>query len=74
MEMETTSFKPEVIADSSGTWAGNALRFETELEAKTYVEELAMRWIMVRDTRVVPSADPVNYRIVDGRLERLETT
>ena len=27
------SFKPEVIADSSGQWCGNALRFATREEA-----------------------------------------
>ena len=27
------SFKPEVIADSSGKWSGNALRFATREEA-----------------------------------------
>ena len=27
------SFKPEVIADLSGTWCGNALRFATREEA-----------------------------------------
>jgi hypothetical protein len=28
-----------------------------------------MRWFAVRETRVVESDDPVNYRYVDGRLE-----
>jgi hypothetical protein len=30
-----------------------------------------MRWFAVRETRVVESDDPVNYRYVDGRLESL---
>ena len=30
-----------------------------------------MRWFAVRETRVVQSDDPVNYRYVDGRLESL---
>jgi len=46
-------FKAEVIADSSGVWAGNALRFETRKEAEEYVNDLAMRWTAVRETRVV---------------------
>ena len=53
------SFKPEVIADSSGKWSGNALRFATEEEAKIYVDDLMMRWTAVRDTRVVEVEDPV---------------
>lgn len=55
------SWAPEVIADSSGKWCGNALRFATEAEAKSNVRDLMMRWMSVRDTRVVRSRDPVNY-------------
>jgi hypothetical protein len=63
------SFKPEVIADSSGKWAGNSLRFATREEAEANVRALASRWFLVRETRVVESDDPVNYRWEDGRLE-----
>src|ERR1700694_4012761 len=63
------SFKPEVIADPSGKWCGNALRFATRHEAEANVQDLMMRWFAVRETRVVESDDPVNYRYVDGRLE-----
>lgn len=59
------SWKPEVIADSSGKWCGNALRFETKLEAEHYVSDLFMRWTLVRETRVVESDEPVNYRYDD---------
>ena len=65
------SFKPEVVADSSGKWAGNALRFATRAEAEANVQDLMMRWFAVTETRVVESDDPVNYRYADGRLERL---
>lgn len=63
------SWKPEVIADSGGKWAGNALRFATRAEAEANVANLAARWLLVRDTRVVESDDPVNYRWVNGGLE-----
>jgi hypothetical protein len=53
------SFIPEVIADDSGQWVGNALRFATEAEAEAYVKALAWRWTLVRETRVVESTDPV---------------
>jgi hypothetical protein len=66
------SFKPEVIADSSGEWASNALRFATKEEAEANVRDLSMRWILVRETRVVESDEPVNYRYVDGRLVAVE--
>jgi hypothetical protein len=66
------SFKPEVIADSSGKWCGNGLRFATKEEAEANVFDLSMRWILVRDTRVVESNDPVNYRYIDGKLKAVE--
>jgi len=57
-----TSWAPEVIADSSGKWAGNALRFATKAEAEANVHNLMMRWTLVTDTRVVETTDPINYR------------
>lgn len=67
------SFEPQVntFGDPPERYVGNALRFATEAEAKTYAHDLAMRWTVVRDTRVIPSTDPVNYRIHEGKLERL---
>jgi len=62
------SWKPEVIADNSGEWAGNGLRFATQEEAESNVRDLWMRWTLVQATRVVESSDPVNYRYVDHRL------
>jgi hypothetical protein len=61
------SFAAEVIADSGGKWAGNALRFATREEAEIYVADLARRWTLVTDTRVVEwPEEPANYEIVDG--------
>ena len=65
------SWKPEVIADGSGEWCGNTLRFATRGEAETNVHDLMMRWFAVRETRVLESDDPANYRYVDGRLDRI---
>lgn len=62
------SWAPEVIADSSGKWAGNGVRFPTRAEAEGWVLDRSLRWAAVRDTRVVPSKDPANYRWVDGRI------
>ena len=62
------SYKPEVQTDSTGKWYGNALRFATREEAEKNVTELAYRWLAVRETRVVESEDPVNYRWVNGHL------
>lgn len=63
------SFKPEVIADDSGKFAGNNLAFATEAEAEEWVKDLSYRWVLVRETRVVESDQPVNARMVAGHLQ-----
>ena len=60
------SWAPEVIADNSGHWAGNGLRFATKAEAEANVQNLSDRWFLVRETRVVESTDEPNYRWVPG--------
>lgn len=56
------SYKAEVIADSTGKWCSNGLAFESESEATEYARDLAGRWTAVREWRVSPSDEPVNYR------------
>ena len=60
------SWAPEVIADNTGKWYRNALRFATEAEALASANELASRWYMVRETRAAPAIEPVNYRWDEG--------
>ena len=60
---KTLSWAPQATTDS-GQWVGNALRFATKEEAEKYVAELSL----VRNTRVIESSDPVNYRWESGRL------
>jgi hypothetical protein len=60
------SWKPEVIADGSGEWTGNALRFATKEEADKNVYELACRWFLVRQWRSVESSDPVTHKWDDS--------
>jgi len=55
------SYKTEVIADRSGKWAGNGLRFATRPEADAYVHDLMMRWTAVTGWRSVESTDPVTH-------------
>jgi hypothetical protein len=54
------SFSPEVQTGSDN-WAGNALRFATEVEAQGNVDHLAGRWLSVTETRVVKTDDPVTH-------------
>jgi hypothetical protein len=55
------SFKSEVIADSSGKWTGNGLTFNTEEEARTYVNDLMWRWTSVRQVRTVEVDEPATH-------------
>lgn len=57
------SFKPQVIADSSGQWADNALRFATENEAKIWNLDLSRRWFLVSKCRVVEVDEPVTAKL-----------
>lgn len=55
-------------------WITNGLRFATEAEAKQYGSDLGMRWLaMPEPARAAESDDPVTHRIVDNKLERIET-
>ena len=54
------AWKAEVIADNSGKWAGNGLVFESKGDALGYVNDLAIRWTAVRETRVVETSEEVN--------------
>ena len=67
-----TSWKPEVIVDSTGKWYTNALRFATCEEARANVENLAMRWLAVREWRASECDDPVTHAWRDGELVQLK--
>jgi len=64
-----SSFKVEVQTDSSGRWYGNAMRYDTEELAKAQADDLAGRWMLVREWRVTPCDDEPNYTMgADGGL------
>jgi len=67
------SWKPEVKTVNDDKWYGNALVFATKEEAEANVFDLSCRWMLVTDTRVVESNDPVNYAWVDGRLAAVKS-
>ena len=62
------SWAPQVVADDSGKWTCNALRFATEAEALANAHDLECRWLMVRRVRAVETPDPVNHEWIGGRL------
>src|SRR5262245_40762258 len=65
------SYAPQVIADSSGQWVGNGVRFATHAEVLSYVTDLAMRWTSVRETRVIESNELPSYAWKDHHAVRL---
>lgn len=50
-------YKVEVIADDSGKWCSNALRFDSVDDAETYGYDLAFRWTLVTLWRVYDTVD-----------------
>jgi len=62
------SWKPEVQTGSDPKWYGNALRFETREEAEQNVHDLMMRWLAVRETRVVEVDEPVTHTYHNRQL------
>ena len=50
-------YRVEVQSDTTGTWATNALRFETEAEAEEYGRDLFQRWTAVLEWRVAREED-----------------
>ena len=59
-ETTTRSFAAEMIADSSGKFVGNELRFHTRAQAEAYARDLASMWPDIREWRVVESTDEPN--------------
>lgn len=66
-DSKRNSYATEVIADNSGKWAGNLLRWPLtpagKKAAETYIGDLMWRWHAVRETRVVESYDPVTEEV-----------
>jgi len=40
-------------------------------EAEDYGRDLFSRWTAVKETKVLPSDEPVNYRFQNGQAERI---
>ncbi len=49
-------YKVEVVADNSGKYVGNGLKFDHVAEAEEYGIDLMSRWTLVRTWRVVEIA------------------
>jgi hypothetical protein len=67
VDLSERSWKVELIADDTGKWATNSIRFATSSEAEEYALDLTFRWTSVREYRVSTSGEPVNYKWESGR-------
>lgn len=65
------SWKAEVIADNSGQWVSNGLRFATQQEAEGYARDLMYRWTAVREIRTVEVDEPVTHVFADGQSQEV---
>lgn len=65
------SWKVEVIADSSGKWVSNMLRYKSKEGAEFGAADLMMRWSLVREWRVIECDDPATDDLINGRIVRL---
>ena len=66
------SFRPMVLVQ--GEWSGNALRFATREEAEANAADLFYRWLLPTDFGAEESTDPVNYRWVETKLEKIDVS
>ncbi len=70
---DPVSWAPEVkVIDNGDNWSRNSLRFASEQEALSSAANLFERWTLCIDFRAAPASEPVNYRIVGGRMEEVK--
>ena len=62
-------YRVEVIADDSGEWCGNALRFDNADEARAYALDLSSRWMLVRASSVVRTTGESRVVVTDYRSD-----
>jgi hypothetical protein len=66
------SWKVEVIADRSGKWTSNQLRFATKPEADAYGRDLEARWTLVDEWRAVETDDAATHHWNGDGVVRME--
>lgn len=57
--MSIPPLRVQVIADRSGTWSGNDVRFDDIDKAIAYAKDLMSRWTLVTDWRVIDAEEQV---------------
>ncbi len=62
------SFKAEVQVSRDPTWYSNEIRLPTQTEAEQYARDLADRWTLAVQHRVVEVDEPANAHWAGGGL------
>ena len=64
-----SNYRPEISTDGGKSFGQNAQVFATKEEAETMAKDIFNRWMLATDYRATETEDPVNYRLVDNKLE-----
>ena len=64
-----SNYRPEISTDGGKSFGQNAQVFATKEEAETMAKDLFNRWMLATDYRASETTDPVNYRLIDNKLE-----
>jgi hypothetical protein len=62
-------FKVYVLADQSGKYATNALKFNSIEEAVEYAKDLYSRWTLVTDWAIIPTTECDGGMMLEDEIE-----
>lgn len=60
---EPQKFRAEVAGIRESVWSKNGVEYDTEKEAKDWLDVLAQRWMGYDLSRVVPVDTPIEQRV-----------
>lgn len=63
------NYRPTISTDDGKTFSKNGQVFATESEARYMAADIFSRWMLATDYGVEETTDPVNYRLIDNKLE-----
>jgi hypothetical protein len=62
-QQPTNKFRAEVTGKGENVWSTNAMEYDTEEEAKQWLDGLSGRWFGYDMGRVVPASTPKNQPV-----------
>lgn len=68
------SWKAEFQTHNDQGWHTNSVRLATKEEAEWSAQDIAHRWLLVSDWRVVECDDPVNWEVINNELRLVRNT